>query len=534
MIGTKVTPRSREKSLVAALLALLVIGVAPIVWMAGSIVVGAEPSDLLSLMMTARQWRLLANTLVLGFLVAAFTTVLGTSLGFVMAKTDIPFKRIFYPILMVPLFFPPYLLALASFYVLGRKGLLASIVGPGFGEVGSSFLFSLSGNVYVLTSAYYPVTMIMVYTCVKAIDSSREEAARLLLPWRKVLAKIDLPLIAPGIFLGALFTFILTISELGVPLFLRYDVFTVQVFTQFAAFYDYRAAVLFSIPLLIVIILMLLIERYFLRGRFFTAVGRRIARQAVVPLGHLRILIGILVLIFATTVVLLPIAALLITSGSLSSYVEAMNGSGQSIVNSLTDGAIGATAITVLGFFLAYLVERSRARRRDGVDSLLILLFAVPGTVLGIGLILLWNHAVTAFLYKTLAVILLGYVAKYTVLAARVQGIALRQLPKSYEEAARIARVRWGTEIRRIHIPTLKRALTASWLIAFIFCLRDVDTTMAVYPPGSETLPVRIYTLMANSPEPVVAALALILVTITLAALIAMVILFGREPLQVQ
>jgi iron(III) transport system permease protein len=331
-----------------------------------------------------------------------------------------------------------------------------------------------------------------------------------------VIAKIDLPLIAPGMFLGALFTFILTISELGVPLFLRYDVFTVQVFTQFAAFYDYRSAVLFSIPLLIVILIMLLVERYFLRDRFFTTVGRRIARQTIVPLGRLRTLTAILVFTFAAIVVLLPVVALLITSGSLSSFVEAMNGSGQSIVNSLADGAVGATAITILGFFLAYMVERSRARHCDGIDSLLILLFAAPGTVLGIALILLWNHAITAFLYKTLTVILFGYIAKYTVLAARVQSIALRQIPRSYEEAARLAQVRWGAEIRRIHIPILKRALTASWLIAFIFCLRDLDTTMTVYPPGSETLPVRIYTLMANSPEPVVAALALILVTITL------------------
>src|SRR5215469_12655610 len=361
MNGTKI--RTREISLAAGLLVLLVIGVAPIAWMAGSIVASAKPSDLLSLIMTARQWQLLANTLVLGLLVAIFTTLSGTSLGFVLAKSDIPFKQILYPILMVPLFFPPYLLALASFYMLGRKGLVALVMGPGFGELGSSFLFSLSGNVYVLTSAYYPVTMIMVYTFVKAIDSSSEEAARLLLPWRKVLARIDLPLIGPGIFLGALFTFILAISELGVPLFLRYDVFTVQVFTQFAAFYDYRSAVLFSIPLLIVIIVMLLIERYFLRGQFFRVISRRTARQTTVPLGRLRMAVGILVFMFATIVVLLPIAALLITSGSLSSYLDAMNGSGQSIVNSLINSAVGATTITVLGFFLAYLVERSRARR---------------------------------------------------------------------------------------------------------------------------------------------------------------------------
>jgi len=529
MNAAKTFLRTREISLTGSLLALLVIGVAPIAWMVASILASAKPSDLLSLIITVRQWHLLGNTIVLAFLVAIFTTLLGTLLGFLLAKTDVLFKNFFYPILMVPLFFPPYILALAWFYLLGKKGLIAYLIGARFGDLSSSFLFSFSGTIYVLTLAYYPVTMILAYTFVRAIDSSSEEAARLFLSWPKVMARIDLPLIAPGIFLGGLFTCILTISELGVPLFLRYDVFTVQVFTQFAAFYDYRAAVIFSIPLLMLILVMLLVERFSLRDQFFGVVGRKARSEASAPLGRFRIPISGLVFTFASLAVLLPICALFITSRSFSSYLEAISGSGQSITNSLLDAALAATAITVLGFFLAYLVERSRRTRRNGIDSLLILLFAVPGTVLGVGLILLWNHAATAFLYRTSLVILLGYTAKYTVLATRIQGIALRQVPKSYEEASRLARVRWGTEIIRIHIPTLRKALMASWLIAFIFCLRDLDTAITVSPPGSETLPVRIYTLMANSPDPVVAALSLILVLITLAALTATLLLFRKE-----
>ncbi len=525
--------QSRSVSLTAGLFTFLMIGVAPVTWMVASTVASTGPSNLLSLILTGRQWHLLGNTILLGLLVVLFTTLVGTPLGILLARTDIPFKGRLYPILMVPLFLPPYLLALAWFYLLGKKGLLASLLGPGFGEFSSSFLFSLPGAVFVLTLTSYPVTMILVHTFVKAITPSFEETARLLMPWSKVLARIDLPLIAPGIFLGALFTFILTISELGVPLFLRYDVFTVQVFTQFAAFYDYRAAVLFSIPLLLLIAALLLIERYSLRDRFFAVVGRRVRREAIVPLGRLRLPITGLVLTFASLAVLLPLAAFFITSRSLFTYLEAMKGSGRSIANSLLDASLGATAITILGFFLAYLIERSGRTRCHGVDSLLILLFALPGTVLGVGLILLWNRAATAFIYRSMLVILLGNIAKYTALASRIQGIALRQVPKSYEEASRLAQVPWWTEVLCIHVPTLEKALLASWLIAFIFCLRDLDTTMTVYPPGGETLPVRIYTLMANSPEPGVAALSLILVLITLAALMLMVSLFKGGSLEV-
>lgn len=527
MSRTRPLPRTRELSLAVGLLALLVIGVAPIVWLVVSTVADTGLADIGALALTGRQWRLLGNTLLLGICVGLGTTVVGTPLGILLAKTDTPMKGRLYPLLMLPLCLPPYLLALAWFYLLGKRGLLAAVLGPGVGALSSAWLFSLWGNVFVLTSAYYPVTMVLVHTFVTAIDPAVEEAGRLFLPWRTVLARIDLPLIAPGMVLGALFTCILSISELGVPLFLRYDVFTVQVFTQFAAFYDTRAAVLFSMPLLLLISALVLVERYYLRDRFVAVAGSRAGRVTIVPLGPLRLPIGGLLGLFACLVVLLPIGALCLTARTPSALLAALQGSGWSMVHSLTDATVGATAITVLGFGLAYLIERSGKRRRQGLDSLLILLLTLPGTVLGVGLILLWNRATTAWLYGSLLIIVLGYVARYTALATRIQGMALRQVPTSYEEAARLAQVRWGTEVLRIHAPTLKHSLMASWVIAFIFCLRDLDTTMTIYPPGQETLPVRIYTLMANSPESVVAALALMLILMTLLALTAIGWLFA-------
>jgi len=70
--------------------------------------------------------------------------------------------------------------------------------------------------------------------------------------------------------------------------------------------------------------------------------------------------------------------------------------------------------------------------------------------------------------------------------------------------------------IERLFLRIVKRGLTGAWLVGFIFCLRDLDITMIVYPPAHDTLPVRIFTLMANSPEEVIAALSMIMVAITL------------------
>ena len=70
--------------------------------------------------------------------------------------------------------------------------------------------------------------------------------------------------------------------------------------------------------------------------------------------------------------------------------------------------------------------------------------------------------------------------------------------------------------LRCIVAPLAKRGLIATWVIGYIFCLRDLGITLVVYPPGSDTLPVRILTLMANGAPSLIAALCVILIAVTL------------------
>ena len=60
--------------------------------------------------------------------------------------------------------------------------------------------------------------------------------------------------------------------------------------------------------------------------------------------------------------------------------------------------------------------------------------------------------------------------------------------------------------IRRVMVPLIAPGVIAAWALAFIFCLRDLDLVMTVHPPGVETLPIRLYTLMANSASSMTAA----------------------------
>jgi iron(III) transport system permease protein len=153
------------------------------------------------------------------------------------------------------------------------------------------------------------------------------------------------------------------------------------------------------------------------------------------------------------------------------------------------------------------------------VDTLTLLLFTLPGTVIGVGLIALWNRPSTSFLYASAAMVILAYLAQYTALTSRITLATLANVPQSLEEAAQMAGAPWLARMGYVVVPAALPGVIAAWLIGFIFCLRDLGASMLVYPAGQDTLPVRIFTLMANGAPSLISALCVILVVVTLISL---------------
>ncbi|HDY89478.1 MAG TPA: iron ABC transporter permease [bacterium] len=509
---------AKKYTLFIAVLFLIVIGLAPVIAMfVKSLIVNGRLSleNYGTLFQSKRHWQLLFNSFILAGSTAFITVLSGVPLGTIFAKTDLPFKNLFAILFVIPLIIPPYILAVAWFYCLGRSGIIAGMFGSKIGIVTSQFLFGFTGTLFVMVSTFLPIVIILVMTYLRMVNHRLEEAAKLSAGWLLVLKKISIPIITPGIFLSALIVFILTLGEFGVPSSLRFDVFPVESFTQFSAFYNFNAATAAAIPLGVITLIILFAERLFLRKKIFQF---RLTKEPIitVPLGKARPYIFTAVSVLAFIFVIVPIGVLLIKSFSLQAYIEAFSRSSDSIFRSLLYASIGATFLVVFGFLLGYLIERKTFRFFYAADSIAIFLFALPGTVIGIGLISLWNTQTTNFIYATFAIILFGYIARYSALGGRIMAATFSQVPSSMEEAAQIAGVGWFRRVSGILIPLAKKGIISAWMVGFIFCLRDLDITMMVYPPAHDTLPVRIFTLMANSPEETIAALCIVMIVITL------------------
>jgi iron(III) transport system permease protein len=464
-----------------------------------------------------QQALLMGRSVLLSFLTSALATVAGVPLGVLLGKTNLPLRRTFAVLFTVPLLIPPYLIAVAWFVVLGKGGWIGHVLAPATSELLSTAFFGLPGCTGVLFAAFMPIVMLLTITYVGAVNPRWEDAGRLVSRWPNVLRRITLPLIAPAILFAAVLVFLLTFGEVGVPTFLRYPVYPVEILTQFAAFYDFGAATAAAIPMLIVTLAILTLEYRLLHNPILElkAVTRG-ARRTQIALGRWRLPLFGIVSAWALLTAVLPLAVLLIQSASPSAYIEAFSRASDSILRSLAFAMIGATSLTLLGFFCGYLIHSRALPLWRSVDGLALFLFTLPGTVIGIGLISLWNTPMTNVVYGSPAILILGYLAQYTVLPMRITSATLERIPRSLEHAARLCGASWFMSLRYIVAPLAKRGLIAAWLISYVFCLRDLGISMIVYPPGSDTLPVRILTLMANGAPSLIAALCVILIVVTL------------------
>ena len=503
----------RRATLLTAALILTCIGLVPLCLMIASslrVDEGFSAKNYIDVFGNMRTWVLLGNSLVLAALSAAGAGALGVTLGILIAKTDLPLGKTLAIIFSLPLLFPPYVLAIGWFEILGRGGFLAQWGGATWGETTSRWLFGLPGAVLVLASAFLPIVLLLTIAYLRGADPSLEEAARLSSRWPAVLKGVTIPLITPGILLSLVLVFLLSVGEFGAPAFLRLSVFPVASFTQSSAFYNFGAATAAAVPLIALVLSALLISQRVLHNKQYSFRWAIQQDSPRIPLG--RKTPPVLLAVFALTIALvgIPLAGVFWRGASVAALSDAVQRAGASAFRSIIYAAVASSVICVLGFLLAYVTHRRALAGWWWLDAATLFMFTVPGTVIGIGLITLWNRPSTNWIYSTPAILILGLVAQYAALGARTILAGFSQLPSSLEEAAELTGAKWFRRVFVILVPLLRPAALAAWAIAFIFCLRDLSLPLLLAPPGGDTLTARTMTLMANGSPELVAALSLL------------------------
>jgi len=447
----------------------------------------------------------------LGFWVAFASTVIGGGLGFLFAKSDIFAGKYLAILFSLPLLIPPYIFAFSWFSLLGHDALL----------------FGFWGCFWVLFSLYLPIPLLLTMLFIRQINPALEEAARVVTGWRGSVFHITLPLLSPALFFSFLLVFVLVFGAYGVPNFLRYDVFSTLSFRQFSAFYDFKAATAFAMPLLLVVFVFLFLEYILVEKKAFSL--QESYQVDTLSLGGKRGWIWMMVLGLWVLIMIVPLGSLLWQVGSVDTLMQAWQKGWQPLLHSLFFALVGASVMSFFGLLLAYVLVYQSFTWWRWLDMGILMVFVLPSTVFGISLILLWNHPWSNFIYASPVIVVLGLVGKYLALPLKIIQIKLQKIPSSFLESAALLGANWRQRGIFILLPLLKETVVIAWLVAFIFALREDTLSMLLYPAGWETLPIYTATQMANGNPHIIAGLALIMIGVMVASLGVLLWFFRRR-----
>ena len=495
--NTPLTP-AQHAFAISILIALAILAFVPLAFLIWQALSGISSKRLLDLYHLPGVYNSLRNSVLLSLVVAGATTVVGSLLGILFAKTTLKGAYLFLSLLLLPLLLPAYIIALGWVAIIGVNHFL------------SPYLFGFAGVAWTLFTVYLPLPVILCLFFAKQVAPNQENAARLYAGNWQVLQKITLPLMKPALILSFLLVFILSFAEYSVANVLRYSVFPLQGFTYFSAFYDFQAAVILSLPMFLVALVVLWIARQYVGSRSITfKTCRQINMFRLSP--HQQILLQIVLSVLVFFMVMLPLSSLFLRIGDVDTIAQGLSLAAMPWLRSVLYSLAAASLITILGFCCAYIIVNQWIRYRRLLDFGILFVFILPASVLAISLILFWNHAWLNAVYASAMIVILGYSGKYLAIASKTLEHRLLQIPPNQLQAAQLAGANRAQIIHHIVLPELKNILLAVFGVGFVFCYRESTLTMLLYPPGYETLPVYTITQMANGKPAMIAALCMIM-----------------------
>ena len=453
----------------------------------------ADPANLLFSERTlAPLWR----TIILATLVSVSTATLGTALAWITTRTDLPGRRIWRVLLVLPLVYPTFLGAAALVRTLNPGGLVNDAL-TNLGVERTPALQGLWGAWLVLTVLTYPYVFLPVSARLSQLSGSLEHSARLLgdSPWR-VFQRIVFPQIAGAVAAGTLLVFLYTISDFGAVSILRYDTLTRAIETNQL---NRPVALALSLILLLLAGAVVLAERFAQRRRQSTTISVRSDNVAAIPLGKARPLALVVVGLATTLGLLAPLAAILewsIRGLRRGRTVRLDTGQVAELTwSTLWVSAVAAVATVLLVLPIALLYGRYKSRTGAIGNAVAISTFALPGILVALAGTFFINQSDWTFetFNNTLVILIFAYMIRFAALAMGTTLLAVQAVPNRLRDAAETLGVSGLQRFASIDAPLMTPGLLAAGGLVLLSTMKELPISLILSPFEFETLATRIF-----------------------------------------
>jgi iron(III) transport system permease protein len=486
--------------------------------------------------------RILPDTFVFVAGTVALAFALGFGLAWLIERTDLPGREVWFSLVLLPLLVPTPVLAIAWIFLMGpNAGWLNLVLRAAFdlqGE-GPINVFTMGGLILCQALASTPFVFLLLGATLRAMDPALEEAsgASGASPWT-TFRRVTLPVLLPGVLAPLVLVTLITAEQFELPLIIglpaKINVFSYRIYFELnplSSLPNYGAAAALSLPFVVLgMLLLILYNRLIARAESFATMTGRGYRQRRLALGAWRLPALVLLTLYVALAAALPAAVLLWTSlfgytlplsataadFSLEAYRQlfANRAFWLGLRNTFLVAIASALIVTVLGMLLGWIISRSQLRLRHALDFVSVLSVGIPAVIAGLG-VMLFYLSLPIGVYGTVAILIIAYSYRFAT-TTRLARAGFLQIHKELEEASAASGARWLATMRRVLVPLMLPALAAGFILLFIVGVREFTIPLVLYSPDNVVLSVLLWQLFQSGQPAASAALASIIIAVVL------------------
>jgi iron(III) transport system permease protein len=482
----------------------------------------------------------LATTMWTSAAVGILCVAFAAPMGWLVARTNLPFKRTIRTLVLASFVTPPFLGAFAWVLLGGpNAGILNqwyyALTGlKPFEDASLVNIFSAWGMVFVMALYTFPYVFTFVTNSLEVIPSDLEEASSILgaAPWQTAL-HVTMPLVMPALVAGFLVAFLQSMTLFGAPAILALpagiDTMTTKIWSLFQFPPQLGLAAAASLPLLIVTVILLRVQAAIMGRRGYSVIGGKSTGQRLAKLGPWVVpAMGLFVFVLACSIIL-PYGVLVRTA-FVKNWSAPMAGNltldnwkfvffefsqtKQALLNTFELGFAAATAGTLLATSVGYLAIRKLVWGHRYLAFLATAPVAIPGIVLAVGLFLAYTRP-PFVLYGTLAIIFLAYLTKELPVGYQQVQASLKSVHPELEDASRIFGATRLRALWDITAPLIRNGVIATWIFIFIGSIRELSATILLFTVKTKTISVAMFDLRESNDWGPIAVLSITMLVIT-------------------
>ncbi len=445
-----------------------------------------------------------------------FSGIVGVSLAYVFTHYIFPGRKLFSLIAVLPVVMPPLVGVLAFLFLFGESGILPRLLQALLQLDSAPFsLRGVAAIIVVHTYSMYVYFYLFASAAFGEMDVAILEAAQNLGATRwLILRKIIFPLLTPGLGGASLLVFMTSMASFSAPFIFAggFRILSLEIYNS-KLNGELAMAITQSVILTGISILFLILLRFYSRGKTYVGSSKGVRLQPKpVSRGWATWLMGIAgigMVVFLImphlTVVLISFvkngtwtAQTLPPEYTFENYISLFEDPRviEPISNSVKMATLATTANVAFGVIAAYLLIRKRFFGKKLIEVLTMLPWAIPGTVIAIGLIVAFNRptlfSAGKILVGTFWILPLAYFIRNLPVVFRSTYSALEQFDPSLEESSRNLGASWWFSFRKVMLPLIAPGVVSGALLAYVLAIGEFVASILLYNYDNRPISVEI------------------------------------------